>query len=185
MCQYWYLHSTLGPQPYLRLYVNVEEILARAARYIENRQPEITVYEAGVPLIKSRIEAALKMRDAGYPVGFMIAPVFLYQGWEKDYQNLLEIIAQQWNASLPSWAKKNQPIPTFEIIAHRFTPPAKKNILSIFPGTTLPLDEKKVQIRPVRLRKVFISPREYKKIERHFQMVISRLFPGEVIEYTV
>lgn len=44
-CEYCYLNTRLGKKPYLRVYVNLEEILQRAAHYIEERKPEITVFE--------------------------------------------------------------------------------------------------------------------------------------------
>jgi len=44
-CEYCYLNTTLGKKPYLRVYVNVEEILQRTEEYIEERLPEITVFE--------------------------------------------------------------------------------------------------------------------------------------------
>lgn len=46
MCQYCYLNTNLGKKPYTRLYVNVEEILQKAAAYIKARRPDITVFEA-------------------------------------------------------------------------------------------------------------------------------------------
>ena len=45
MCEYCYLATTLGKKPYLRVYVNIDEILNQAAKYIEERQPEITLFE--------------------------------------------------------------------------------------------------------------------------------------------
>lgn len=44
-CEYCYLLTNLGKKPYLRVYVNVEEILNSARGYIEKRMPEITVFE--------------------------------------------------------------------------------------------------------------------------------------------
>ncbi|MEW6081582.1 MAG: spore photoproduct lyase [Bacillota bacterium] len=44
-CQYCYLQTTLGPRPYIRVYVNVDEILARAGRYIKERLPKETSFE--------------------------------------------------------------------------------------------------------------------------------------------
>jgi len=44
-CEYCYLMTNLGKKPYLRVYVNVDEILAAAGGYIEKRKPEITVFE--------------------------------------------------------------------------------------------------------------------------------------------
>lgn len=45
MCEYCYLSTTLGPKPYLRIYVNIEEILDITKNIIETRAPEITVFE--------------------------------------------------------------------------------------------------------------------------------------------
>ena len=44
-CQYCYLQTTLGKKPYVRVYVNVAEILQQAAKYMAERAPEITVFE--------------------------------------------------------------------------------------------------------------------------------------------
>ncbi len=44
-CHYCYLHTSLGRNPYLRVYVNLEEILGVAREYIEQRKPEITTFE--------------------------------------------------------------------------------------------------------------------------------------------
>jgi len=39
-------------------------------------------YDQGVPAVARRVEAAVKLAGAGYPTGFLVAPVFLYGGWE-------------------------------------------------------------------------------------------------------
>ena len=39
-CHYCYLQTTMGSQPYIRTYVNVEEILETADQYMEERAPE-------------------------------------------------------------------------------------------------------------------------------------------------
>lgn len=44
-CEYCYLQTTLGKKPYIRVYVNVDEILNKAKKYIEKRKPEITMFE--------------------------------------------------------------------------------------------------------------------------------------------
>ncbi len=46
ICEYCYLNTQLGKKPYIRIYVNVEEILEQAALLIKQRQPEITLFEA-------------------------------------------------------------------------------------------------------------------------------------------
>lgn len=44
-CEYCYLNTQFGKRPYLKAYVNVEEILNKAQVYIEQRAPEITIFE--------------------------------------------------------------------------------------------------------------------------------------------
>jgi biotin synthase-like enzyme len=41
-CHYCYLQTTLGNKPYIRTYVNMDEILEQAGHYIDERKPEIT-----------------------------------------------------------------------------------------------------------------------------------------------
>jgi spore photoproduct lyase len=44
-CEYCYLHTNMGRRPYVRIYVNQEEILNKAQDYIKERLPETTVFE--------------------------------------------------------------------------------------------------------------------------------------------
>lgn len=43
-CEYCYLNTQLGDRPYVRAYINVEEILEQALKYIKERE-DITVFE--------------------------------------------------------------------------------------------------------------------------------------------
>jgi spore photoproduct lyase len=48
-CHYCYLHTTLGQRPYIRVYVNLDEIFTSAKKYkkyIEERAPNLTRFEA-------------------------------------------------------------------------------------------------------------------------------------------
>lgn len=204
-CQYCYLHTTLGKKPYLRIYVNIEEILEVAKKYIEKREPQITVfegaatsdplavehysgnlartisffsdqksayfrfvtkftnvdsllevehrgrtrfrfsintlfivrsYEQGTPPLNERLEAAGKVARAGYPLGFIIGPIIAHRKWEEEYEELFLTLKKE----VVPFLKNDM---TLELITHRFTPRAKSNILEIFPGTDLPLNEKK------------------------------------------
>lgn len=203
MCEYCYLATTLGKKPYVRLYVNIEEILAKALAYIKKNTPDITVfegaatsdpipteylsgllkttieffgkeelgrfrfvtkftdidslltashnghtrfrfslncqyiisqYEHNTASMKERIQAAGKIAAAGYPLGFIIAPIFYFPDWQQEYQELFKTLA----ATLPISSQKDL---TFEFITHRYTTRAKNNILALFPATTLPMDE--------------------------------------------
>lgn len=44
-CQYCYLNTNMGDKPYMRINVNVNDILAQAETLINQRIPEITIFE--------------------------------------------------------------------------------------------------------------------------------------------
>jgi spore photoproduct lyase len=204
-CHYCYLQTTLGAKPYIRIYVNTEEILGAAQKYIDERIPEITRFEAactsdpvGIEHISGslkeliefmgkqeygrlrfvtkfhhvdslldakhngntrfrfsvnadyvirnfepstssfgdRIAAAGKVARAGYPLGFIIAPIIWYDGWEDGYRQLMENLQR----TLPAEATRDL---TFELIQHRFTKTAKRVIMERYPKTKLEMDEAK------------------------------------------
>lgn len=45
-CEYCYLNTRFGNKPYTTIYANIDEILNQADSYIEDRKPDITVFEA-------------------------------------------------------------------------------------------------------------------------------------------
>lgn len=204
-CHYCYLQTTMGAKPYIRIYVNMDDILGAAKQYIEEREPEITRFEAactsdpvglehisgslkqliefmgqqengrlrfvtkyhhveplldakhnkhtrfrfsvnadyviknfepGTSKFQERIEAAGKVAHAGYPLGFIIAPIIWHEGWEEGYATLLERLYKE----LPVEATKDL---TFEMIQHRFTRTAKNIIEKRYPKTKLEMDEEK------------------------------------------
>lgn len=204
-CHYCYLQTTMGAKPYIRIYVNMDDILGAAQQYIEEREPEITRFEAactsdpvglehisgslkqliefmgqqengrlrfvtkyhhveplldakhnkhtrfrfsvnadyviknfepGTSKFQERIEAAGKVAHAGYPLGFIIAPIIWHEGWEEGYATLLERLYKE----LPVEATKDL---TFEMIQHRFTRTAKNIIEKRYPKTKLEMDEEK------------------------------------------
>ncbi|WP_028783718.1 spore photoproduct lyase [Thalassobacillus devorans] len=224
-CHYCYLQTTMGSKPYIRTYVNVEEVFESANKYMEERAPEPTRFEAsctsdivgvdhlthslkraieffgeseygklrfvtkfahvdhlldakhngktrfrfsmnadyvikflepGTSRLDERIEAAVKVANAGYPLGFIIAPIYLYDDWKEGYRELFEKL----EAKLPAFAKKDL---TFELIQHRFTQPAKKTIQKNYPMTKLEMDESK---RQYKWGKYGIGKYVYKKEEQ-------------------
>lgn len=63
VCEYCYLFTTQGKKPYVRVYVNMEELFDTIDRYIEKRLPHATVFEAastGDPLGVEHITGSLK-----------------------------------------------------------------------------------------------------------------------------
>ncbi len=247
-CRYCYLHTTLGKKPYLRAYVNVEEILSRAGRYIRDREPEITLFEGAAvsdplfvepftggvstaieyfagtkngrfrfvskftnvepllplshqghtrirfsinapeiiekfefntPPLKARLEAAKKVISAGYPTGFIVAPIFLDPGWQNRYRELFHVLHGQVSSESTSL--------TFEFITHRFTQRARSNIEEIFPDSGLDMDPETRRFRYGQFGYgKYLYPNDLlKEGKAFFTAEVEHLFPEAVIEYTI
>lgn len=65
----------------IRMSVNPEEIISRV--------------EFGTSRLKGRIEAINKLKEAGYSVGILIAPVILVENWKTLYQQLIQRLAKE------------------------------------------------------------------------------------------
>lgn len=245
-CEYCYLLTNLGRNPYVRIYVNLDEILQTAASYISKHLPETTVfegaatsdplavenytgalarsieffagqpggrfrfvtkftevdsllslqhkgatrirfsinsrtaikmYEHGTPCLEERLQAAQKTRNAGYPLGFMIAPIIAEGRWEEEYSALLDDLAPFCDT----------PDLTFELITHRFTARAKEAIKELFPYTKLPLGEEERAFKwgQFGYGKYVYRQDLLKKIEEFFRENLKAKFPDSRIEYFV
>ena len=249
MCEYCYLATTLGRRPYLRVYVNIEEILAQAAIYIKDRAPEITLFEGAAtsdpvpteyltgllrktieffsqqefgmfrfvtkhddvdslldvkhnghtrfrfslnaqviisdfehatPSLEERMAAAAKVAKAGYPLGFIIAPIFHFPKWRQHYTQFFDSL----DSALPQAARENI---TFELITHRFTSKAKSNIAAIFPHSKLPLDEdeRKYKYGQFGYGKYIYDKPEMEEMKLFFSDQLSERFPKASIDYFI
>ena len=125
-------------------------------------------------------KAAVKVASAGYPMGFIIGPIFYYLEWEKEYGQMLESLSMQLSGKISA------PL-DFELITHRFTKRAKKNILDVFPKTQLPLDEEKRKFKYGQFGYgKYIYPKEQMdEMKTFFQEKIRETFPEAKILYFV
>lgn len=248
-CEYCYLNTQLGDKPFVRVFTNIDDVLNRAKEYIEERLPQITIFEGAatsdpIPLepytnalrktiefigkeekgrfrfvtkyndvdtlldakhnnhteirfsintptvintyehytasINKRIEAAVKVANAGYKIGFIIAPIFIYDNWQKEYKDLIENI----KSKLPS--EFNEQI-IFEVISHRYTTKAKNRILEIFPETTLPMndEDRKFKYGQFGYGKYIYTKDQLAEIKEFFIFNIKEIFPNSIIKYVI
>ncbi|WAA10790.1 spore photoproduct lyase [Fervidibacillus albus] len=246
-CHYCYLQTTMGQKPYIRTYVNVEEILEQANEYMKVREPEITRFEAsctsdivgidhlthtlkraieffgeskfgrlrfvtkfhhvdhlldanhngktrfrfsinadyvikhfepGTSALSDRINAARKVASAGYPLGFIVAPIYIHDGWQKGYYEMFERLESE----LPRQAKENI---TFEFIQHRFTKPAKRVIEKNYPMTKLELNEEARRYKwgKYGIGKYIYQKEEEQEIKTHLENYMKKFFPNATLEY--
>lgn len=248
-CEYCYLNTQLGDKPFVKVYANIDDILGQAQKYIDERLPEITIFEGAatsdpIPVepythslekvIKffgssenarfrfvtkyndvdsllnlehkghteirfsintstvidqyehftasrdKRIEASIKVAKAGYPMGFLIAPIFIYPNWKEEYHDLL----LELSSKLPDDLKF--PV-TFEIISHRYTTIAKNRILQVFPESGLPMDDedRKFKYGQFGYGKYVYTKESIDEIKQFFIKEIEELFKNKEVKYII
>ncbi|MDD4239668.1 MAG: spore photoproduct lyase, partial [Desulfotomaculaceae bacterium] len=240
--------TNLGRKPYVRIYVNIDEILAGAHDYIEQRKPEVTVFEGaatsdpvptepytgllakaitffgaqeygrfrfvtkftdidsllelphqghthfrfslntesiirghehGTPVLSARLASAKKVAGAGYPLGFLVAPIIVSGDWREDYRAMFESAATALDGCPPGL--------TFELITHRFTKRAKETIQEVYPDTGLELDE---EARTFKFGQFgygkYVYPTELmREIRDYFNNLVREYFPEAGVKYLV
>jgi spore photoproduct lyase len=102
------------------------------ARFSINAASIIEKYEHGTLSLGRRLQAARRCREAGYPVGLLVAPIFIFPGWRQEYAEMFQEVRQALGSAEAL---------SFEFVTHRFTPRAKAHILSIYPQSTLDMEE--------------------------------------------
>ncbi|WP_408956320.1 spore photoproduct lyase [Natroniella sp. ANB-PHB2] len=242
-CEYCYLAKNLGSAAYLRIYVNLKEILKAVKKHIRKGRGEIITFEASsssdpvavehltgslAKIIKyfakqdrgrlrvvtkfsnvdslldikhnnhtrfrfslnssyviknfehltstldERITAASKIQQAGYPLGFILAPLMIYDGWQEDYLDLLT----ELKARLVNPAASNL---TFELIMHRFSTRSKNLIENRFPNTKLKLDKEKYHHKG--FGKYVYPPQQAEELKEYLTKKINEFFPQAEVEY--
>lgn len=147
-------------------------------RFSINDDYIIKYFEPGTSRLHERIEAAVKVAEAGYPLGFIIAPIYLHDGWKEGYLEMFEKL----EATLPVSTRKDL---TFEMIQHRFTKPAKRVIQENYPMTKLELDESKRKTKWGRygIYKYVYQDEQQTEIKETLGMYVKRFFPNAKVEY--
>ncbi|WP_174734156.1 spore photoproduct lyase [Mesobacillus harenae] len=246
-CHYCYLQTTLGSKPYIRTYVNLDEIFEQAEKYMKEREPEITRFEAactsdivgidhlthalkktiefigqtefgrlrfvtkyhhvdhlldaehngktsfrfsinaryvikhfepGTSSFDERLEAARKVAKAGYRLGFIVAPIYVHEGWEEGYKELFQRLSDSLQGIDLSHL-------TFELIQHRYTKPAKNVILKRYPKTKLEMNEEERKYKWGRygIGKYVYQNDQAQELENTIRGYIHSYFPEAQIQY--
>ncbi len=78
--------------------------------------------------LEARLEAARRLAESGYPIGFHLDPMIYFDGWEEAYRDLVERLL----AAVPS-----QRIAWISLGTLRFPPEMKATMAARFPRSTL------------------------------------------------
>lgn len=144
-----------------------------------NSRYVIKNFEHNTASFEERLSVVSKISHAGYPTGFIIAPIMIYENWQEEYQELFDKLREKVDLS-----KSSQSL-TFELIQHRYTPIAKNFILQRYPNTKLDMDETKRTLKWGKYgRFKYVYPKETSlNIKEYISSLIKERFPDGVIEY--
>ncbi len=102
----------------IRMSVNPEEIINRV--------------EFGTSRLKGRIEAINKLKEAGYSIGILIAPVILVENWKTLYQQLIQRLAEELSEAVKKEAFFEIIFMTYSYIHTKINEEAFPNAISLY-----------------------------------------------------
>ena len=130
--------------------------------------------ELGTSPLEKRVEAINKLKEAGYKVGILIAPVIFVENWEKLYEELAIYLEQ----NLSEAAKKDL---FFEVIFMTYSYIHRKINEEAFPGA---IDLYNQELMTGRGRGKYTYKQEQrKKGEEFMKGLLERYFPENKIVY--
>lgn len=143
-----------------------------------NTEYVIKLFEHRTSTLEERFDAAVKLARADYPLGFIVAPIMIYEDWQQDYLTLF----QKLHDKLESQRVNSL---TFELIQHRYTEPARQRILERFPDTKLDMDDAKRDLKWGKFGrfKYVYTKEDANMLNETLSNMIRNLFPDAVIEY--
>lgn len=146
----------------IRVSVNPEEIINKV--------------EFGTSRLKGRIEAINKLKEAGYKIGILIAPVILVENWKELYHNLIKRLSEE----LTEKVKKDV---FFEIIFMTYSFIHTKINEEAFPNAISLYDKERMTGRGKG--KYWYKNEIRKEAEIYLREQMNKYFPDNVIEYIV
>lgn len=185
-CIRFMANEPFGRLRFVTKFANVDSLLGLAhrnhtrVRFSVNADYVIRHFEPATSSFRQRIEAAGKIAEAGYPLGFLIAPIIAFDGWQEAYAALLRELSERLKGVHIADM-------TFELIQHRFTKAAKNVIIRRYPKSRLDMNEDNRQIkwgRYGRFKYVYRKETQH-EMKSLFESQIPRYFPQARIEYFV
>ena len=146
----------------IRVSVNPEEIINKV--------------EFGTSRLKGRIEAINKLKEAGYKIGILIAPVILVENWKELYHNLIKRLSEE----LTEKVKKDV---FFEIIFMTYSFIHTKINEEAFPNAISLYDKEMMTGRGKG--KYWYKNEIRNEAEIYIREQMRKYFPSNIIEYIV
>lgn len=115
-----------------------------------NTPHNIAYYEHDTASLEERIYAAAKAIDAGYFVAFHFDPIILYQDWESDYYNLIQLLREKIDPEKVVWISMGgfrYHLHFRDVLREKF-PEEMMTVYEMFPG----IDGKYRYFKPLRIK---------------------------------
>jgi len=141
-----------------------------------NPQEIIRKVEFGTSSLANRLKAVNKLKEAGYKIGLLVAPVVLVDNWEVLYKELFEILYDTLSEKVKSDV-------FFEIIFMTYSYVHRMINAEAFPNAIDLYDKEKMTGRG--LGKYTYKQTEREKGEDFLRTELNRYFPGNKIVYVV
>ena len=139
-----------------------------------NPKEVIQKVEIGTSRLEQRVEAINKLKEAGYKVGILIAPVIFVDNWEKLYEELVIYLKE----NLSEKAKQDV---FFEVIFMTYSFIHRKINEEAFPSAINLYDQDLMTGRGKR--KYTYKQKLRKKGEEHIGKLLEKYFPNNRIVY--
>lgn len=107
----------------VRMSVNPEEIIKNI--------------EIGTSPLKNRVEAINKLREAGYKVGILIAPVILVENWKEQYKQLIEYLVENLSGQVKQNVFFEIIFMTYSYVHHAINQEAFPNKVELYNKETM------------------------------------------------
>ena len=139
-----------------------------------NPREIIRTIEIGTSPLENRVKAINKLKDAGYKLGILIAPVILVEDWKKQYTELVQYLAE----NLSEQVKKDV---FFEIIFMTYS--YVNNVINkeAFPNL-INLYDKNIQTGRGKGKYVY-KPSLKEEGKTYIEELLNVYFPNNIIKY--
>ena len=146
----------------IRMSVNPDEIIRKV--------------EIGTSPLKQRVEAINKLKEAGYKIGILLAPIILVEDWQTKYSELIKYLAENLSESV----KKDV---FFELIFMTYSYIHRKINEEAFPSAMQLYDENLMTGRG--MGKYTYTRQARAEGEQYIMELMKKYFPNNKIEYIV
>ena len=146
----------------IRMSVNPEEIINKV--------------EFGTSRLKDRIIAINKLKEAGYNVGILIAPIILVENWRKLYTDLIKILSNELSEKVKKETFFELIFMTYSYVHTKINEEAFPNAINLY----------NKEIMTGRGRGKYCYKKEVRKeAENYLREQMHKYFPNNKIEYIV